>query len=161
MPNIARRVAAGAAAGAGATLLMHGMMTASEKLIPNSKPPMRQDAGEFMVNQAKQALPVETRERIPPKLEAAAAKSLQLGYGMTSGALYAALRPRGGSPLIEGALLGIAIWAAGYLGWLPAADLMPPISEQEPRQVIVPIVQHALFGMFVVSGYDAMMRATR
>jgi hypothetical protein len=41
-------------------------------------------------------------------------------------------RPRGGSALLDGALLDIASWAAGYLGWLPALGLMPPVWRQDP-----------------------------
>jgi len=146
-----QRLALGAVAGAGATIVMQGMMMASGKLLPDSRPPMKQDPGEFMAKKAK----------VPPELRKAAAKSLQLGYGMTSGVLYAAMRPRGGSRFLDGSLLGLGVWAAGYLGWLPAADLMPPLSEQEPEQIVVPIVQHALFGVAVVATYDAMARVRR
>jgi hypothetical protein len=57
-------------------------------------PPIREDPGEFMVEQAEELLPEETREQVPTVVETVAAKSLALGYGMTAGAIYGALRPR-------------------------------------------------------------------
>jgi hypothetical protein len=150
--TFAQRVALGAVAGAAATILLQGVMKASAKAIPEGKPPMRKDPGEFMV---EMTLPPGS----PDALQQAAAKSLQLGYGMTSGALYAAIRPRAASALLEGALLGIGVWAAGYLGWLPALELMPPVTKQKPKQVAAPIVHHVIFGIAAAAMYDAMHRS--
>lgn len=151
-----RSAALGAAAGVGATFLLQAMMKATPKLIPRSEPPMRQDAGEFMIDKVLDHLPDAARNRIPPAIRQAAAKSLHLGYGITPGILYALARRGGGSALLEGTLLGLGVWAAGYLGWLPATGLMPPVTEQQPRQVAIPIVRHALFGIALVTAYTAM-----
>ena len=148
MKSLPQRLALGAVAGAAATFVMQGMMMASGKLIPGSHPPIKKDPGEFMVEKVP----------LPESLKPLGANTLRLGYGMTSGVLYAALRPRRSMPLFDGALLGVAVWAVGYLGWLPAADLMPPITEQEPQQIVVPIVEHALFGVAVAAAYDGLMR---
>jgi len=135
---VAQRALLGAAAGFGATLVLHQVMAASAKLIPDSTPPLNEDPGKFMARKAK----------VPPKLEPAAVKSLQLGYGVTAGALYGAIRGRHAvNTIVDGALLGIAVWAAGYLGWLPAADLMPPITQHTPRQIAVPIANHIVFAV--------------
>ena len=142
------RLALGAVAGAAGTMVMQGMMEASGKYLPESKPPIKKDPGEFMVEKVP----------LPEAIRPWAAKSLHLGYGMTSGMIYGALRARRGSPVFDGALLGIGVWAAGYLGWLPATDLMPPIHKHEPQQIAVPIVQHALFGVAVAAAYDGLMR---
>jgi hypothetical protein len=143
-----QRALLGAAAGFGATLVLHQVMAASAKLIPDSKPPMKQDPGKFMAAKAN----------VPAKLEPAAAKSLQLGYGVTAGALYGAARKRITSPILEGAILGIAVWAVGYLGWLPAADLMPPITQHSPKQIAVPIANHIVFGLAVATAFDGLLR---
>src|SRR5258708_11091865 len=116
-----------------ATLLLQGIRTTTGKLLPSSVPPIRKDPGEFMLRKAESLLPPARREQIPDLVETAAIRALQLGYGMTSGLLYSAVRPRGGHPIVEGTLLGLGVWAAGYLGWLPAADLMPPIPQLEPQ----------------------------
>jgi len=128
-------------AGAGATFVLQGMMMASKTWLPESRPPMKKDPGEFM------------SEKIPLPPDA-----LRLGYGTTAGVLYATLRPRGAMPLLDGALLGIGVWAAGYLGWLPAMGLMPPITKQTPQQIAVPLVQHAIFGVAVATAYDGLTR---
>src|SRR5439155_25296808 len=87
--NALQRTALGAAAGIGATFLMQAMMKASPKLIPGGEPPLREDAGEFMIGKVVDELPVATREEIPPGLRKAAAKSLHVGYGTTPAILYA------------------------------------------------------------------------
>lgn len=139
-----------------ATLLLQGMRTTSKKLLPASVPPIRKDPGEFMLKKAETLLPPERREQIPDLAEKVAVGALQMGYGMTSGLLYSVVRPRAGNPIVEGTLLGLGVWAAGYLGWLPAAGLMPPLAQQEPQQIAVPFVEHLLFGIAVVAAYDAM-----
>ena len=73
---------------------------------------------------------------------------------MTAGALYSALRPRPSNVLVDGAALGLGVWAVGYLGWLPALGLMPPIQRQETEQVAGPIVQHLIFGIATVAAYE-------
>jgi hypothetical protein len=78
-----------------------------------------------MVEQVESALPVARRAQVPPKGKTAAEKGLQLGYGATFGMLYG-LAAGAGSPLVAGAVLGLATWAVGCLGWLPATGLMPP-----------------------------------
>jgi hypothetical protein len=150
--SLPQRVLLGAIAGFGGTMVMQGMMTLSAKTIPSAKPPIKQDPGEFMIGKVKEHI------EVPEAVAKAAAKSLHLGYGMTSGVLYSALRNRAGSNFLDGAILGLGVWASGYLGWLPATELMPPITQQRPEQVIVPIVQHAIFGIAVVAAYDSLMR---
>jgi hypothetical protein len=91
--NLIARMARGAAAGLVGTFALQGIRESSQKLLPETTPPIREDPGEFMVEQAEQELPAETREQVTEVAETVAAKSLALGYGMTAGVLYAALRP--------------------------------------------------------------------
>jgi hypothetical protein len=151
-PNQFERLALGAAAGLAGTLLLQVIRTANQWLFPESMPPIRQDPGEFMVEQAEEALPT-ARDDIPTLVETAAARSLALGYGMTAGAIYAVVRPTGGDLLVDGLALGLGTWAAGYLGWMPVLDLMPPLKKQDVAQVVGPVVQHVLFGVVVVATY--------
>jgi hypothetical protein len=125
----------------------------SQRWLPQATAPMRQEPGEFMVEQAEEALPPETREQVPATMEKATAKSLGMGYGMAFGALYAALRPRGGAVLLDGPALGLGTWAVGYLGWLPGLKIMRPVTQHRPAQIAVPIVQHILYGAVVVAAY--------
>jgi hypothetical protein len=154
----AQRAAAGAAAGLAGTFLIQGLLAASQKWAPQSLPPIKQDPGEFMVEKAEEHLPEKVRQKIPEELEKAAAKSLALGYGTTFGALYAISRPETKNLLLEGTALGLVAWGAGYLGWLPATGLMPPVTKQEPKQVVGPILSHLLFGIATVGLYRFLRR---
>jgi hypothetical protein len=156
--SLFNRLALGAASGFVGTLAMLGLRVANQKAAPRTMPPIREDPGVFMVNRAKSALPRQVRERVPGSAEAAASRGLGAGYGLAFGALYGLARPQGGPVVRDGVALGLACWATGYLGWLPATGLMPPIWEQEPAQVVLPIVQHAIFGMATVATYNAIRR---
>src|SRR5215216_4378698 len=152
--NLIEHVALGAAAGGAATFLLQGIHTSEQKLLPETMPPIREDPGEFMVEQGEELLPEEAREQVPNTVETVAAKSLALGYGMTAGALYGALRPRTGNLLVDGTALGLGVWAVGYLGCLPALGLMPPVQQQETKEVAGPIAQHIIFGIAMVAAYQ-------
>jgi hypothetical protein len=137
---------------------MYGMRTATQKLAPETLPPMRQDPGEFMVQQAESVLIPEKRERVPERVESTAASLMHFGYGTSAGVLYALLGGERPQLLRDGVLLGLGVCAAGYLGWLPRSRLMPPLTQQRPAQVIVPLLQHAAFGISVVAAYDWLRR---
>jgi hypothetical protein len=154
--NVAGRALTGAAAGLAGTIVMHPLMQATSSKFPGSAAPIRQHPGEFMVEQAHRALPDEIRGRVPEVVKKTAAQSLGLGYGMTFGALYGLVRRRGGNTLVDGAALGLVSWAVGYLGWLPATKLMPPVHKQRPQQVIMPILQHVAFGIVAVAAVQAV-----
>jgi hypothetical protein len=149
-----KRLALGAAGGVAGTLAIHAFRTASQQWLPSTVPPIRQDPGELMVETGKEALPELVRQHIPPVVDTGVAQMLAVGYGLTFGALYTLLRPKGGAPLVDGVLLGIATWATGYLGWLPATGLMPPVWRQSVPQAIAPIAEHALYGIATVAMYD-------
>ena len=156
MDDTLTRLLQGAAAGFAATVALQGLRTASERWIPASMGPVRGDPGVFMVQQAQDALPPSKADSSPDAAETAAAKGLAVGYGVLPGVLYAALRPEGGNPLVGGAALGVGVWAAGYLGWLPAAGLMPPITEQSAEEAVGPLVRHALYGVAVAAFYSRL-----
>ena len=77
---------------------------------------------------------------------------LGLSYGASFGAGYAGT-PGTGSVLFDGTLLGLGVWAAGYLGWLPATGLMPPVWKQRARQVWAPGVEHVVYGLATVCAF--------
>ncbi|HKO15279.1 MAG TPA: hypothetical protein VJU87_03515 [Gemmatimonadaceae bacterium] len=156
--SLTHRLIAGSVAGAAATVVMQPLRSLTAARVPQAKAPIRQDPGEFMVERVEERLPAKAADRIPEAAEHAAAKSLALGYGITFGALYAMLRPRPGNILAEAAALGLVTWAAGYLGWLPAAELMPPVTKQRPAQIAGPLVEHLVYGLAVVGGLAAARR---
>ena len=149
-----KRIALGAAGGLAGTCAIQVLLTASQRWLPRTLPPMRQEPGAFMVEKGEDMLPDPVRQRIPQSVEAGAARTLAAGYGLTFGALYTLFRPQGGSAIADGVLLGFANWATGDVGWLPATGSMPPLWRQKAPQVIAPLVEHALYGMATVATYN-------
>ena len=158
--NVWKQMAFGAAAGFAGTVVIQSLLMAHQKVSPQTMPPINRDPGEFMLSKVKAALPAKAQERVPHKVEAVGAKLLGLGYGMTFGALYAVARPETKRSLLEGALLGLAARAVGYLGWLPGAKLMRPVWKQNPAQVVLPVAEHALYGVATVAGYCWLQERT-
>lgn len=86
------------------------------------------------------------------------------GYGMGAGAAFGALRHEGDEPDNEeveklrgesegpateaavGAALGVLSWGAGWAGWLPIGGVHPAPWTQKTPRVLLPILDHALFG---------------
>jgi hypothetical protein len=55
--GLALRVVAGAAAGLAGTMVMYPIRTFSQERLPETVPPMREEPGQFMVDQAESMLP--------------------------------------------------------------------------------------------------------
>ena len=160
--NLMLRLALGAVGGVIGTAVLFGALTANKKLFPEDEAPMREDPGEFMVEAAETAaLTKKEQKDVPQIAEVIAANSLHFSYGAAGGALYALLRPKAKNALLEGAALGTAIWAVGYLGWLPAVGLLPPVTEQKPMQIFSPIWQHWLYGAVAVAAYRKLQKQAR
>jgi hypothetical protein len=156
--GLIERLALGAAAGFAGTIAIQGLLMATQKWLPDFMPPIREDPGEFMVQKMAQALPPEMAAKVPTAAETAAAKSLAVGYGLTAGMLYTMLRPDADDVLSDGTALGLGTWASGYVGWLPALDLMPPLTEQRVAQTVGPVIHHFLFGVATVAVYRWLKR---
>jgi len=75
--------------------------------------------------------------------------SAHLAYGAGTGAAFGLLRRERGEPAEEaavGSALGILAWGAGWSSWLPLAGVhSPPWAQKTPR-VLLPVVDHAVFG---------------
>ncbi len=151
--GVIERVARGTVAGLMGAMALQVLHTMSQRWLPQTMPPYRQDPGDFMVEQVEAVLPRAMRQRVPPIVETGAARLLAVGYGLTAGALYALFRPRGGQVVSDGILFGLLVWAVGYLGWIPALGLLPPIPEQDRAAVIAPPIRHTVFGIVTVAAY--------
>jgi uncharacterized membrane protein YagU involved in acid resistance len=144
---VTKNLALGASAGLVATLFIKGGMVVSKRWVPQLLPPVKKDPGEYLVEKLEQALPASINRKVPPKAESVLAQAFGLGYGVTFGSLYAALQHAPRRPVLDGTLLGFVTWAAGYLGWLPATGLMPPVWKQSTKQVFPNVLSHAVFGI--------------
>jgi uncharacterized membrane protein YagU involved in acid resistance len=83
------------------------------------------------------------------------------GYGTTLGALYALLQQRLPLPRrLSGVTYGIAVWAGGYLGWLPALRVLRPVTEFPPARLLLLILAHVVWGavLDVLTGKSTLPR---
>ncbi|MCL7999823.1 DUF1440 domain-containing protein [Brucella sp. 21LCYQ03] len=64
-----------------------------------------------------------------------------VGYGALTGALFALL-PRQTS----GTRFGLAVWAASYLGWLPAFGLLSPAVNHPAQRNLLMMAAHVVWG---------------
>lgn len=68
------------------------------------------------------------------------------GYGAAGGALYTALLPPRAHGPVSGTLFGLAVWAAGYEGWLPAFGILPPAHRDRTGRAVSVFVAHLVYG---------------
>jgi hypothetical protein len=148
----------GAAGGLVGTLVIHSLLKASQRWAPELLPPLRDEPGHFMVSSVEQRMPAHLREALPAAVETGAAQFLGMFYGIFFGAIYPLFRPRTGNSLVDGAVLGISVWALGYLGWLRVFGLMPPLARQRPPQVLSPVVEHVVYGIATTAAYNWLRR---
>jgi hypothetical protein len=70
-------------------------------------------------------------------------------YGAGTGAAFGLLRKETGTRAEEaavGSALGVLAWGAGWSSWLPLTGVhSPPWSQRTPR-VLLPVIDHAVFG---------------
>jgi hypothetical protein len=70
-------------------------------------------------------------------------------YGAGTGGAFGLLRRERGRPTEEtavGSALGVLAWGAGWSSWLPLTGVhRPPWAQKSPR-VLLPVIDHAVFG---------------
>ena len=65
-------------------------------------------------------------------------------YGAAMGALIAAMNPDPGKR--TGAVAGVAIWLASYMGWIPAVGNLEPATKHPARRNLLMIGAHLVWG---------------
>lgn len=158
MRDVTRAMLTGAIAG-----IVGGFATTAyvKGLIPKMvPPPMRPDgdASERTVQWAERQ--AGHPDALSPRAEARAALAAHLAYSAAAGALYgAARREAPGVPAsLAGLLFGLAVWATGPEGWIPALGIMPATHTLPPRQWPVPISTHLVFGGVTAAAYHALSK---
>lgn len=76
-------------------------------------------------------------------------------YGAAMGALIAAMNPDPGKR--GGAVAGVAVWLASYMGWIPAVGTLEPATRHPARRNALMIGVHVVWG----SATAAAMREIR
>jgi uncharacterized membrane protein YagU involved in acid resistance len=68
-------------------------------------------------------------------------------FGALAGGLYGPLfLTRPSAPVATGTCFGLFIWAASYLGWIPALGLLRPATEHPGRRNALMIAAHLVWG---------------
>ena len=148
--NLSHALEVGLAAGLLGTGVMVALRVFDQKYAPPTIPRMKQDPGEFMVKTFE-----KVTTQMPVSVRKSAALAMRLGYGSLMGCIYGLCRGkiRRRSALAEGAALGTAVYAAGYLGWLPALHFSKPAWKQSFPQVAGELSRHLAYGVATAAAY--------
>jgi hypothetical protein len=146
--GIGMHTAEGALGGALGTLAIMQALRLSHRLPLKLQPAMpRRDPGDFMVSKVEQM----RHKPLPRSVHDGLATALHWAYGIGWGAalgMAAGREPLGaGRVLSMGAGMGALNWAAGYIGWLPATKLLPPVHRQGMGHVASSLISHVGYGM--------------
>ena len=140
-----KAAAIGAVAGLIATVPMTLAMRAMFRRLPRSQQyplPPRQ-----IVTRLAHAARV--RRQLDDDERRYAARAAHFGFGTSAGAVYGAV----GRPLMPGVsggmVFGLLVWAGSYLGWLPAAGILPPATRMPRQRNVLMIVAHLVWGASV------------
>jgi hypothetical protein len=75
---------------------------------------------------------------------------MHFGFGTTFGAVYALLpRQLPGPAPVRGVLFALGVWAGSYLGWIPAAQILPPATKHPVERNALMIIAHVIWGAAV------------
>lgn len=136
----AEKALAGAAGGAGGTVVLSALRAALGKAgVVYETAPMQ------VVERLRRTESVAGR----PVAKRAVAVAAHLAYGTAAGALFGALRRGPDDAVTEvsvGAAMGVLLWGVGWAGWLPIVGVdRAPWSYHNPK-VLLPILDHAAYG---------------
>lgn len=134
-------VLAGAAAGFAATTPMTIVMELLHDHLPTHEryplPP-----GEIVADAERKAGVAP-----PGGVHRALALAAHFGYGAAAGSLYGPLTAGlPAAPLVRGALFGLGVWGASYLGLLPALGVLRPATQHPARRSALMIAAHLVWG---------------
>jgi uncharacterized membrane protein YagU involved in acid resistance len=115
------------------------------------------------------APPVEITARIAERADIETAKTgpgliaatgvLHFGYGAATGALYPLVADHvRAPPVVTGVAFGLGVWAASYLGWIPAARLLRPATQQPAERNMVMILAHVAWGAALGLTYETLRK---
>lgn len=115
------------------------------------------------------APPIEITARIAKRADVETAKTgrgliaatgvLHFGYGAATGAPYPLVANRvRASPVVTGVAFGLGVWAASYLGWIPAARLLRPATRQPAERNMVMILAHVAWGAALGLTYETLRK---
>ncbi len=139
--DVQERALAGALSGAGGTLALSGLRKALSRMgLVFETAPMQ------VVDRAEELGLVEGWSPRALGLLTAAAHT---AYGVGSGTALGLLRRERGGVAEEtavGSALGVLVWGAGWSSWLPLTGVHSPPWAQRTPKVLLPVLDHAVYG---------------
>ena len=135
------RAFAGGIGGVGATLVLSGLRWTWHwmGLVFDTAPTQ-------VVDRAEE---VFTREGFSPATRRVLAAVAHVAYGVSIGIAFGLLRREPAGKNVEvavGSSLGILAWGAGWASWLPLTGVHSPPWKQQSTKVLLPVIDHAVFG---------------
>lgn len=148
----ARRAFYGALGGLGGTLALTGFRKAMAGLglVGTTAP-------EQVIKRLEE---LRVLDDLSPEARRVLAAVAHLAYGVGTGTALGLLRRERGGMVEEasvGSALGILAWGAGWSSWLPLSGVHLPPWEQQSPKVLLPLLDHAVFGAV----WGILYRATR
>jgi hypothetical protein len=135
------RIVAGALSGAGGTLVLSALReTLSRMGVVFETAPMQ------VVERAEEVGLVEGWSPRALRLLTVAA---HIAYGVGTGTALGLLRRERDGVAQEaavGSAMGILVWGAGWSSWLPLTGVHSPPWEQRSAKVLLPVLDHAVYG---------------
>ncbi len=133
----------GAAAGLAGTVPMTAAMLLMHRYLPlqqrSSLPPRK------IAMDVARRLGVRRHMNAPERT--AATLVAHFAYGAGAGAVYGAVSRRIPLPgVVKGIVYGTLVWAASYLGWLPAMDMREAATEETTKRNALMIGAHVIWG---------------
>lgn len=146
----------GAIAGTIATLPMTLAMISLFKKLPRSQryplPPRL-----IIESVTKRA---QVRDALDNTALTGATLATHFAYGAATGALFPYLERQHGYRLGIGAAYGMGVWAASYLGWIPAARILTPATRHAATRNALMLTAHLVWGG-ALAGASAALRGSR
>src|SRR5918997_4871170 len=139
--NSVRRAFYGALGGLGGTLALTGFRKAMAGLglVGTTAP-------EQVIERLEE---LRVLDDLSPEARRVLAAVAHLAYGVGTGTALGLLRRERGGMVEEasgGSALGVLAWGAGWSSWLPLAGVHQPPWEQQNPKVLLPVLDHAVFG---------------
>jgi hypothetical protein len=148
-PGMASRAALGAVAGYSATLAMTVLMQRLHEHLPEEE--------------RYPLTPREITQTLAPAgdEDATATRTLlaHFAYGALTGALYGVASPRAAP--ISGALYGVGVWCASYLGWIPSFGILKAATAHPARRNGLMLAAHIVWGAVTAWGLAELVRGHR
>lgn len=145
-----RSMLRGGLAGTGATLPMSLFMLGAQKAGLMGKQPPEHITESFLDR-------IGIRKR-PEAADDVLATLNHFVFGAAAGGIYGLVRRERVPEVPQGIAFGLAVWAASYKGWVPAAGIMPKPDHDRPGRPASMIAAHLLFGGALAALYRALQR---